>query len=144
MCLPLVCGADSIPPCRPVHAVHPDGYRTLDPSYRAHSRNQLDPYAAQPQVGSTASACVNTFQTLSSLLDANNSLCVPAVQVGRLGSAMELSSIPRFVAEPYGLEDDQRSMGFDEPDYGLGHPLHFSTVPRNHHAFPQGPIRRAG
>lgn len=30
--------------------VHPDGYRTLDPSYRAHSRNQLDPYAAQPQV----------------------------------------------------------------------------------------------
>lgn len=33
--------------------VHPDGYRTLDPSYRAHSRNQLDPYAAQPQVGPT-------------------------------------------------------------------------------------------
>lgn len=33
--------------------VHPDGYRTLDPSYRAHSRNQLDPYAAQPQVCST-------------------------------------------------------------------------------------------
>lgn len=29
---------------------HPDGYRTLDPSYRAPSRNQLDPYAAQPQV----------------------------------------------------------------------------------------------
>eukprot|EP00066_Takifugu_rubripes_P021433 XP_011610699.1 PREDICTED: catenin delta-1-like isoform X1 [Takifugu rubripes] len=98
---------------RPVHPVHPDGYRTLDTSYRAHSRNQLDPYAAQPQVG-------------------------------RMGSALELSAIPRFVPDPYGLEDDQRSMGFDEPDYGLGHPLHFSTVPRNHHAFPQGPPRRAG
>uniref|UniRef100_A0A674NYD4 Catenin delta 1 n=1 Tax=Takifugu rubripes TaxID=31033 RepID=A0A674NYD4_TAKRU len=48
-------------------------------------------------------------------------------QVGRMGSAMELSAIPRFVPDPYGLEDDQRSMGFDEPDYGLGHPLHFST-----------------
>ncbi|XP_067354325.1 catenin delta-1 isoform X2 [Channa argus] len=92
--------------------VHPDGYRTLDPSYRAPSRNQLDPYAAQPQVG-------------------------------RMGSAMELSSIPRFVPEPYGLEDDQRSIGYDEPDYGMGHPMHYSTVPRNHHAFP-GPPRRTG
>lgn len=53
--------ADSISTCRPVHPVHPDGYRTLDPSYRAHSRNQLDPYAAQPQVGSAASACVNAL-----------------------------------------------------------------------------------
>uniref|UniRef100_A0AAQ6A918 Catenin (cadherin-associated protein), delta 1 n=1 Tax=Amphiprion ocellaris TaxID=80972 RepID=A0AAQ6A918_AMPOC len=61
--------------------------------------------------------------------------------VGRMGSAMELSSIPRFVPEPYGLEDDQRSMGFDEPDYGMGHPMHYSTVPRNHHAFPHGPPR---
>ncbi|XP_061625968.1 catenin delta-1 isoform X5 [Phyllopteryx taeniolatus] len=93
--------------------VHPDGYRTLDPSYRAPSRNQLDPYAAQPQVG-------------------------------RMGSAMELSSIPRFVPEPYGLEDDRRSMGYDEPDYGMGHPVHYSTVPRNHHGFPQGPPRRTG
>ncbi|XP_044044828.1 catenin delta-1 isoform X2 [Siniperca chuatsi] len=93
--------------------IHPDGYRTLDPSYRAHSRNNLDPYAAQPQVG-------------------------------RMGSAMELSSIPRFVPEPYGLEDDQRSIGYDEPDYGMGHPMHYSTVPRNHHAFPHGPPRRAG
>ncbi|XP_072240312.1 catenin delta-1 isoform X4 [Leuresthes tenuis] len=91
--------------------VHPDGYRTLDPSYRAPSRNQLDPYAAQPQVG-------------------------------RMGSAMELSSIPRFVPDPYGLEDDQRSMGFDEPDYGMGHPLHYSTVPRNHNAYLHGPPRR--
>lgn len=57
---------------------------------------------------------------------------------------MELSAIPRFVPEPYGLEDDQRSMGFDEPDYGLGHPMHYSTVPRNHHAFPHGPPRRTG
>ncbi|XP_032382055.1 catenin delta-1 isoform X3 [Etheostoma spectabile] len=93
--------------------VHPDGYRTLDPSYRAPSRNQLDPYAAQPQVG-------------------------------RMGSAMELSSIPRFVPEPYGLEDDQRSMGYDEPDYGMGHQMHYSTVPRNHNVFSHGPPRRAG
>ncbi|XP_061580906.1 catenin delta-1 isoform X1 [Cololabis saira] len=93
--------------------VHMDGYRTLDPSHRAHSRNQLDHYAAQPQVG-------------------------------RMGSALELSSIPRFVPDPYGLEDDQRSMGFDEPDYGMGHPMHYSTVPRNHNAFPHGPPRRTG
>uniref|UniRef100_A0A3Q0T8S5 Catenin delta 1 n=1 Tax=Amphilophus citrinellus TaxID=61819 RepID=A0A3Q0T8S5_AMPCI len=95
---------------RPVHS---DGYRTLDPNYRAPSRNQLDPYAAQPQVGP-------------------------------VGSAMELSSIPRFVPEPYGLEDDQRSMGFDEPDYGMGHPVHYSTVPRNHHAYPRALPRRTG
>uniref|UniRef100_A0A672ZA52 Catenin (cadherin-associated protein), delta 1 n=1 Tax=Sphaeramia orbicularis TaxID=375764 RepID=A0A672ZA52_9TELE len=95
----------------PPRPVHPDGYRTLDPSYRAPSRTQLDPYAAQPQVG-------------------------------RMGSAMELSSIQRFVPEPYGLEDDQRSMGYDEPDYGMGHPMHYSTVPRNHHPFPHGPPRR--
>ncbi|XP_053711432.1 catenin delta-1-like isoform X2 [Synchiropus splendidus] len=93
--------------------VHPEGYRTLDPNYRAASRTQLDPYAAQPQVG-------------------------------RMGSAMELSGIQRFVPESYGLEDDQRSMGFDEPDYGMGQPLHYSTVPRNHHAFPHGPPRRTG
>uniref|UniRef100_A0A672ZAD3 Catenin (cadherin-associated protein), delta 1 n=1 Tax=Sphaeramia orbicularis TaxID=375764 RepID=A0A672ZAD3_9TELE len=64
------------------------------------------------------------------------------VRVGRMGSAMELSSIQRFVPEPYGLEDDQRSMGYDEPDYGMGHPMHYSTVPRNHHPFPHGPPRR--
>lgn len=52
--------AVSISTRRPVHPVHPDGYRTLDPSYRAHSRGQLDPYAAQPQVASTASACIFT------------------------------------------------------------------------------------
>lgn len=42
--------SDFISTSRPVH---PDGYRTLDPNYRSHSRNQLDPYAAQPQVYST-------------------------------------------------------------------------------------------
>ncbi|XP_034543374.1 catenin delta-1 isoform X1 [Notolabrus celidotus] len=93
--------------------VHPDGYRTLDQNYRAQSRNQLDPYAAQPQVG-------------------------------RMGSAMELSSIPRFVPEPYGLEDDQRSMGYDDPDYGMGPAMHYSTVPRNYQGFPHGPPRRTG
>uniref|UniRef100_A0A3Q2ZEF4 Catenin delta 1 n=1 Tax=Hippocampus comes TaxID=109280 RepID=A0A3Q2ZEF4_HIPCM len=84
--------------------------------YRAPSRNQIDPYAAQPQVE----------------------------LVGRMGSAVELSSIPRFVPESYGLEDDRRSMGYDEADYGMGHPVHYSTVPRNHHGFPQGPPRRTG
>ncbi|KAF7663159.1 hypothetical protein LDENG_00216900 [Lucifuga dentata] len=95
---------------RPIHS---DGYRTLDPNYRTSSRNQLDPYAAQPQVG-------------------------------RMGSAVELSSIPRFVPEPYVLEDDHRSMGYDDSDSGMGHPIHYSTVPRSHHAFPLGPPRRTG
>uniref|UniRef100_A0A672QAH7 Catenin delta 1 n=1 Tax=Sinocyclocheilus grahami TaxID=75366 RepID=A0A672QAH7_SINGR len=76
-----------------------DGYRTLDSAYRTHSRPQLDPYAAQPQVG-------------------------------RMGSAMEISGMQRFVPEPYGLEDDQRSLGYDEPDYGMGPPMHYSTMPR--------------
>ncbi|XP_062852343.1 catenin delta-1 isoform X2 [Trichomycterus rosablanca] len=88
-----------------------DGYRTLDPGYRVHSRPQLDPYAAQPQVG-------------------------------RMGSAMEISGIPRFVPEPYGLEDDQRSLGYDEPDYGMGPSLHYSTMPRLGHHPP--PPRRTG
>uniref|UniRef100_A0A8C1C3Z7 Catenin (cadherin-associated protein), delta 1 n=1 Tax=Cyprinus carpio carpio TaxID=630221 RepID=A0A8C1C3Z7_CYPCA len=76
-----------------------DTYRTLDSAYRTHSRPQLDPYAAQPQVG-------------------------------RMGSAMEISGMQRFVPEPYGLEDDQRSLGYDEPDYGMGPPMHYSTMPR--------------
>lgn len=41
----------------PFRPVHPDGYRTLDPNYRSHSRNQLDPYAAQPQVCLTFCNC---------------------------------------------------------------------------------------
>lgn len=61
-----------------------------------------------------------------------------------MGSGMELSSIPRFVPEPYGLEDDQRSMGFDEPDYGMAPPMHYGTVPRNPHAYPRAPPRRTG
>ncbi|XP_046900549.1 catenin delta-1 isoform X1 [Hypomesus transpacificus] len=88
-----------------------DGYHTLDPGYRSHSRNHLDHYAAQPQV--------------------------------RMGSALELSGLQRFVPEPYGLEDDQRSMGYDEPDYGMGPPIHYGTVPRNAH-FTHGPPRRTG
>ncbi|XP_046725600.1 catenin delta-1 isoform X1 [Silurus meridionalis] len=79
-----------------------DGYRTLDAGYRVHSRPQLDPYAAQPQVG-------------------------------RMGSAMEISGMQRFVPEPYGLEDDQRSLGYDEPDYGMGPAMHYSTMPRLGH-----------
>ncbi|XP_036406754.1 catenin delta-1-like isoform X2 [Megalops cyprinoides] len=78
-----------------------DGYRTLDSGYRAPSRQQLDPYAAQPQV--------------------------------RMGSAMELSAMQRFVPEPYGLEDDQRSLGYDDMDYSMGPPpMHpgYGTVPR--------------
>uniref|UniRef100_A0A8C9QQI4 Catenin delta 1 n=1 Tax=Scleropages formosus TaxID=113540 RepID=A0A8C9QQI4_SCLFO len=78
-----------------------DGYRTLDSGYRAPSRQQLDPYAAQPQV--------------------------------RLGSAMELSGMPRYVSEPYGPEDDQRSLGYDDMDYGIPPQSMYSgygTVPR--------------
>uniref|UniRef100_A0A8C1HDQ8 Catenin (cadherin-associated protein), delta 1 n=1 Tax=Cyprinus carpio carpio TaxID=630221 RepID=A0A8C1HDQ8_CYPCA len=79
----------------------------MDDRYRS-LRPQLDPYAAQPQVG-------------------------------RMGSAMEISGMQRFVPEPYGLEDDQRSLGYDEPDYGMGPPMHYSTMPRlahPHHAPP--------
>ncbi|XP_028974146.1 catenin delta-1 isoform X3 [Esox lucius] len=90
-----------------------DGYRTLDSGYRAISRNQLDPYAAQPQVG-------------------------------RMGSALELSGMQRFVPDPYGLEDDQRSLGYDEPDYGMGPPIHYGTVPRNAPLYNHGPPRRTG
>ncbi|RVE75833.1 hypothetical protein OJAV_G00002850 [Oryzias javanicus] len=85
--------------------VHPDGYRTLDPSFRAPSRNQLDPYGAQPQVG-------------------------------RTGNPMEMSSIPRFVPDPYGLEDDQRSVGYEDSDYGMGYPR------QNHYGYPRGTPHR--
>ncbi|XP_035273637.1 catenin delta-1 isoform X2 [Anguilla anguilla] len=85
-----------------------DGYRTLDSGYRGPARQQLDPYAAQPQV--------------------------------RMGSNVDLQ---RFVPEPYGLEDDQRSLGYDEPDYGMGPPPHYGTVPRLGPAR-YGPPRRVG
>lgn len=87
-----------LPSPRPV-----DGYRTLDSGYRAPSRQQLDPYAAQPQVSRGMRA---------------------------LGSALEV----RYGQGPghYGLEDDQRSVGYD--DYGMGpppiHPGGYGTMPR--------------
>ncbi|XP_068444050.1 catenin delta-1-like isoform X5 [Clinocottus analis] len=78
-----------------------DGYRTLDSGYRAPSRQQLDPYAAQPQVGRGMRA---------------------------MGSAMEV----RYGHGHYGVEDDQRSVGYD--DYGMGpppmHPGGYGTMPR--------------
>lgn len=84
-------------PSRPV-----DGYRTLDSGYRAPSRQQIDPYAAQPQVMSRG--------------------------MRALGSALEM----RYGQGIYGLEDDQRSVGYD--DYGMGpppmHPGGYGTMPR--------------
>uniref|UniRef100_A0AAQ5YB55 Catenin delta 1 n=1 Tax=Amphiprion ocellaris TaxID=80972 RepID=A0AAQ5YB55_AMPOC len=78
-----------------------DGYRTLDSGYRAPSRQQLDPYAAQPQVGRGMRG---------------------------MGSAMEM----RYGHGHYGMEDDQRSVGYD--DYGMGpppiHPGGYGTMPR--------------
>lgn len=79
-----------------------DGYRTLDSGYRAPSRQQMDPYAAQPQVMSRG--------------------------MRALGSALEM----RYGQGLYGLEDDQRSVGYD--DYGMGpppiHPGGYGTMPR--------------
>lgn len=84
-------------PSRPV-----DGSRTLDSGYRAPSRQQIDPYAAQPQVMSRG--------------------------MRALGSALEM----RYGQGLYGLEDDQRSVGYD--DYGMGpppmHPGGYGTMPR--------------
>ncbi|XP_068596092.1 catenin delta-1-like [Brachionichthys hirsutus] len=78
-----------------------DGYRTLDSGYRAPSRQQMDPYAAQPQVSRGMRA---------------------------LGSALEM----RYGQGHFGLEDDQRSVGYD--DYGMGpppiHPGGYGTMPR--------------
>ncbi|KAG7230353.1 hypothetical protein INR49_024457 [Caranx melampygus] len=83
-----------------------DGYRTLDSGYRAPSRQQLDPYAAQPQVSRGMRA---------------------------MGSAMEM----RYGHGHYGLEDDQRSVGYD--DYGMGpppmHPGGYGTMPLDHYAW---------
>uniref|UniRef100_A0A671UWV3 Catenin delta 1 n=1 Tax=Sparus aurata TaxID=8175 RepID=A0A671UWV3_SPAAU len=78
-----------------------DRYRTLDSGYRAPSRQQLDPYAAQPQVSRGMRA---------------------------LGSALEM----RYGQGHFALEDDQRSVGYDE--YGMGpppmHPGGYGTMPR--------------
>ncbi|GCB86898.1 hypothetical protein scyTo_0027582 [Scyliorhinus torazame] len=80
-----------------------DGYGSLSRGARIDQRYQpaidgyhrgparLDVYGAQPQV--------------------------------RGGSNFNLnqSHPERFLSEPYGLEDDERSLGFDDPDYGLAH-----------------------
>ncbi|XP_035982866.1 catenin delta-1 isoform X3 [Fundulus heteroclitus] len=78
-----------------------DGYRTLDSGYRAPSRQQLDPYAAQPQVSRGMRA---------------------------LGSALEM----RYGIAPYALEDDQRSMAYDDYSQGppIMHPGGYGTMPR--------------
>ncbi|KAJ8342088.1 hypothetical protein SKAU_G00320160 [Synaphobranchus kaupii] len=57
----------------------------------------------------------------------------------RMGSNVDLR---RFIPEPYGLEDDQRSLGYDEPDYGMA-PAHTlrhrpPAGPRPPRAPPQG------
>ncbi|KAM6953525.1 catenin delta-1-like [Aplochiton taeniatus] len=84
-----------------------DGYRTLDSGYRAPSRQQLDPYGAQPQVGRG---------------------------VRGMGSALELGGGGmRYGHGHYGLEDDQRSLGYDDMDYGMAPPpMHagYGTMPR--------------
>ena len=83
-----------------------DGYRTLDSGYRAPSRQQLDPYGAQPQVSRVARV---------------------------VGSALELGGM-RYAPAPYGMEDDQRSLGYDDMDYSMGpppmHPGGYGTMPR--------------
>ncbi|KAK0137172.1 Catenin delta-1 [Merluccius polli] len=89
-----------------------DGYRTLDSGYRAPSRQQMDPYAAQPQVARVARG---------------------------LGSAMDM----RY--GHYGPEDDQRSLGYGDMDYGMGaqpmHPGGYGTMPHLGHG-PTGMDRR--
>uniref|UniRef100_H3AB31 Catenin delta 1 n=1 Tax=Latimeria chalumnae TaxID=7897 RepID=H3AB31_LATCH len=45
----------------------------------------------------------------------------PQVRVGSHGDLTRLQP-ERYYAEPYGLEDDQRSMGYDDIDYGIAIP----------------------
>eukprot|EP00063_Salmo_salar_P080151 XP_014054986.1 PREDICTED: catenin delta-1-like isoform X1 [Salmo salar] len=83
-----------------------DGYRTLDSGYRAPSRQQLDPYAAQPQVGRG---------------------------VMGMGSALELAGMRYAHQGHYGMEDDQRSLGYDDVEYSMAPPtMHpgYGTMPR--------------
>uniref|UniRef100_A0A8C7TGE9 Catenin delta-1 n=1 Tax=Oncorhynchus mykiss TaxID=8022 RepID=A0A8C7TGE9_ONCMY len=83
-----------------------DGYRTLDSGYRAPSRQQLDPYAAQPQVGRG---------------------------VRGMGSALELGGMRYAHQGHYGMEDDQRSLGYDDVEYSMAPPtMHpgYGTMPR--------------
>uniref|UniRef100_A0A8C7HWD2 Catenin delta 1 n=1 Tax=Oncorhynchus kisutch TaxID=8019 RepID=A0A8C7HWD2_ONCKI len=82
------------------------GYRTLDSGYRAPSRQQLDPYAAQPQVGRG---------------------------VRGMGSALELGGMRYAHQGHYGMEDDQRSLGYDDVEYSMAPPtMHpgYGTMPR--------------
>uniref|UniRef100_A0A8K9WWX0 Catenin delta-1 n=1 Tax=Oncorhynchus mykiss TaxID=8022 RepID=A0A8K9WWX0_ONCMY len=83
-----------------------DRYRTLDSGYRAPSRQQLDPYAAQPQVGRG---------------------------VRGMGSALELGGMRYAHQGHYGMEDDQRSLGYDDVEYSMAPPtMHpgYGTMPR--------------
>ncbi|XP_029626772.1 catenin delta-1 isoform X6 [Salmo trutta] len=82
-----------------------DGYRTLDSGYRAPSRQQLDPYAAQPQVGRG---------------------------VRGVGSALELGGMRYAHQAHFGVEDDQRSLGYDDMEYSMAPPMHpgYGTMPR--------------
>uniref|UniRef100_A0A8C8EWL0 Catenin delta-1 n=1 Tax=Oncorhynchus tshawytscha TaxID=74940 RepID=A0A8C8EWL0_ONCTS len=94
-----------------------DGYRTLDSGYRAPSRQQLDPYAAQPQVGRG---------------------------VRGMGSALELGGMRYAHQGHYGMEDDQRSLGYDDVEYSMAPPtMHpgYGTMPRLGPG-PGGPDRR--
>ncbi|XP_078064834.1 catenin delta-1-like, partial [Mustelus asterias] len=45
----------------------------------------------------------------------------PQVRGGGSNFNLNQSHPERFFSEPYGLEDDERSVGYDEPDYGLAH-----------------------
>uniref|UniRef100_A0A8L0DQ75 Catenin delta-1 n=1 Tax=Oncorhynchus mykiss TaxID=8022 RepID=A0A8L0DQ75_ONCMY len=83
-----------------------DRYRTLDSGYRAPSRQQLDPYAAQPQVGRG---------------------------VRGVGSALELGGMRYAHQAHFGVEDDQRSLGYDDMEYSMAPPpMHpgYGTMPR--------------
>uniref|UniRef100_A0A8C8EWC6 Catenin delta-1 n=1 Tax=Oncorhynchus tshawytscha TaxID=74940 RepID=A0A8C8EWC6_ONCTS len=94
-----------------------DRYRTLDSGYRAPSRQQLDPYAAQPQVGRG---------------------------VRGMGSALELGGMRYAHQGHYGMEDDQRSLGYDDVEYSMAPPtMHpgYGTMPRLGPG-PGGPDRR--
>ncbi|KAJ8015582.1 hypothetical protein DPEC_G00027610 [Dallia pectoralis] len=83
-----------------------DGYRTLDSGYRAPSRQQVDHYAAQPQVGRG---------------------------VRGMGSAVDLGGMRYAHQGHYVLEDDQRSLGYDDMEYNMAPPpMHpgYGTMPR--------------
>ncbi|XP_069047395.1 catenin delta-1 isoform X3 [Lepisosteus oculatus] len=100
------------------------GYRTGPPSdtYASLSRGTRMEDRYRP---------VDGYRTLDSGYRAPSRQADPygAQPQVRMGSALELSAPQRFVPEPYGLEDDQRSIGYDDVDYGMG-PPNYGTVPR--------------